>query len=516
MKAYRATSSDVTRQSGLMKLCIRVVIALLLVPLTLLRTQACDSFPGSAWERNVPRLRLVASPAIHNPQKSCVQEESPKNARPPNIVLIYADNLGYGDLGCYGNQEVKTPRLDQLAREGVRCTDFYVVSSTCTVSRGAILTGRQPFRNGLTHQLATTENWTGIGLPHRERILSQYLQNAGYDTACFGKWNIGFAPGSRPTERGFDEFLGCRSGNIHYFKHTYHGAYDIYQGIELHRVEGYSTEVFADAACDYVQRKAGRPFFVYLPFNAPHYVSTVNTSPGEKPEWHVPGKYLERYGWSAEDHVEKHRYLALLTALDDGVGRVLDTLDATGQRDNTLVMFISDMGAILRPTHGLGVASNLPFRDGAPSLYEGGIRVPAIFRWPGKIKPGTQSQEMLSHLDVLPLCLAASGAKPFKDRVLDGRDPLPALAGTAKSPHQCLVFTYGTASALREGTLKIVRSAATKPWELYDLAGDPAEAKNLATERPADVARLDTAYQTWLVDVRRDASERAPRPVKSK
>lgn len=432
---------------------------------------------------------------------SWLAAEPSQAARPPNIVLMYADNLGYGDLGCYGNDEVQTPRLGQLAREGVRCTDFYVVSSTCTVSRGALLTGRQPLRNGLTHQLVTTENWTGIGLPHRERIIPQYLKEVGYDTACFGKWNIGFAPGSRPTERGFDEFLGCRSGNIHYFKHTYHGEYDIFRGTQPHRVEGYSTDVFANAACDYIRRRSNHPFFLYLPFNAPHYVSKVNTSPGEKPQWHVPGKYLERYGWAANDDVEKHRYLAVVTALDDAVGRVLDTIESTGQRDNTLVMFLSDMGAILRPTHGLGVASNKPFRDGAPALYEGGIRVPAIFRWPSKIKPGSTSQEMLSHLDLLPLCLVAAGARPNKDRVLDGRDPLPALAGTAKSPHERLVFTYRTASALREGSLKIVRSHSTKPWELYDLAQDPAESHNLAAERQADIARLDAAYQSWLADV---------------
>ncbi|MBI3464017.1 MAG: sulfatase-like hydrolase/transferase, partial [Planctomycetes bacterium] len=425
----------------------------------------------------------------------------------PNIVLIYADNLGYGDLGCYGNADIQTPRIDQLAQEGVRCTDFYVVASTCTVSRGAILTGRHPLRNGLTRQLVTSENWTGVGLPHRERILPQYLKEAGYATACFGKWNIGFAPGSRPTERGFDEFLGCRSGNIHYFKHTYHGEYDIFKGIERHPMEGYSTDIFADAACDFIKRKAGQPFLVYLPFNAPHYVSTVNTAPGEKPQWHVPGKYLERYGWPADDQTEKHRYLALVTAMDDAVGRVLDTLDECGQRENTLVMFISDMGAILRPTHGLGVASNAPFHDGAPSLYEGGVRVPAIFRWPGKIEPGSTSQEMLSHLDVLPLCLAVAGLTAPTDRILDGRNPLPTLTGESPGPlHERLFFHLGDRDALREGRLKIVRDKSSEPWQLYDLAADPGESQNLASQRPADVVRLAAAFERWQVDVKQDAS----------
>lgn len=435
--------------------------------------------------------------------------EPPASAVRPNIVLMYADNLGYGDLGCYGNREVISPRIDRLAREGTRCTDFYVVCPTCTVSRGALLTGRQPLRNGLTHQLVTSENWTGIGLPHREQIMPLYLRKAGYRTACFGKWNIGFAPGSRPTERGFEEFLGCRSGNIHYFKHTYHGEYDIFLGTQLHKVEGYSTDIFADAACDYIRRQAGRPFFVYLPFNAPHYVSQVNTGPDEQPQWHVPDKYLERYGWPAGDPIEKHRYLAVLTALDDAVGRVLDTLDAAGLRERTLVMFISDMGAILRPTHGLGVASNAPFRDGAPSLYEGGIRVPAIFRWPGRIHANHVCQEMLGQLDVLPLILAAVDADPLPGRILDGRDPLAVLTGTAKSPHDRLIFTYRKASALREGNVKIIRSDSKQPWELYDLASDSGETTNLAARRPDDVARLDAAYQSWLAGVSNDASPSA-------
>ncbi|MEQ9409112.1 MAG: sulfatase-like hydrolase/transferase [Fuerstiella sp.] len=443
---------------------------------------------------------------------------------PPNIVLIYVDNLGYGDLGCYGNSEIQSPRLDKLADQSVRCTDFYVVSPGCTPSRGALLTGRYPRRNGLTFQLATTENWTGQGLPHRERILPEYLADAGYTTACFGKWNIGFAPGSRPTERGFDEFLGCRSGNIHYFKHTYHGDYDIFKGLHRHHVTGYSTDIFADAACDFIRRTADQPFFLYLPFNAPHYVSRVNTVPDEteKPEWHVPGRYLERYGWPADDSTEKHRYLALLTALDDAVGRVLDTLSETGQDNNTLVMFISDMGAILRPTHGLGVASNAPFRSGAPFMYEGGVRVPAMFRWPGQLAPGTTCTEMLSHMDVLPLCLNAAGIdppapavsqgsdasdeQPSVPHILDGRNPLPALTGAARSPHRFLVFAYGRDVAVRQGHLKAVRPGARGPWELYDLEADPAEQHDLAAKRPQDLAKLQATFQQWSEDTKQDAS----------
>jgi arylsulfatase A len=443
---------------------------------------------------------------------------SAANERPPNLLLIYLDNLGYGDLGCYGNREIQTPRMDQLAAEGVRCTDFYVVSPGCTPSRGALLTGRYPPRNGLVHQLVTTENWTGIGLPQRERLLPQWLKPAGYATACYGKWNIGFAPGSRPTERGFDDFFGCRSGNIHYFAHTYHGEYDLFKGTDLHRVEGYSTDLFADAAADFIARQGNHPWLVYLPFNAPHYVSEVNTAPGETPEWHVPDRHLARYGWPANDRTEKHRYLALVSALDEAVGRVLDSVDAAGQREQTLVMLLSDMGAILRPTHGLGVASNAPFRDGAPSVYEGGVRVPAIFRWPGRLPAGRVCEALLSHLDLLPLCLEAAGLKGPQERVIDGRNPLPALRGEAGTPHERLFFSYASSLAVREGSHKLVRPKGGAPWELYDLAQDPGESTDLAAAQPERVARLVQQVEAWQLETRRDASppERAVIPRRKK
>lgn len=443
-------------------------------------------------------------------------EKTPAATPRPNILLIYVDNVGYGDLGCYGNRAVKTPRIDQLAREGARCTGFYVVTTSCTPSRGALLTGRYPLRNGLVHQLATNENWVGIGLPHRERIIPRYLQAAGYATACFGKWNIGFAPGSRPTERGFDEFLGFQSGNIGYYEHLYNGEYDMFRGTEPYRIEGYSTDLFADATIDFIRRHADRPWFVYLPFNAAHFVSAGNVPKGQKPQWPAPAGVFARYGWPADEPDEKRRYRAVLTALDDAIGRVLDNVDQLRQRERTLVMLISDNGAFMLPGRGLEVASNAPLRSGGTTCYEGGVRVPAIFRWPGRIRAGTEVREMLSHLDVLPLCLEASGASPLPGRVLDGHNPLPALAGAAPSPHARLAFAYDKGSALREGSLKIVRHGAQSPWALYDLASDVAEANDLAANRPADVARLAAAFQAWLTDVQRDASPPAPRPARAK
>jgi arylsulfatase A len=434
----------------------------------------------------------------------------------PNILLLYVDNVGYGDLGCYGNREVLTPRIDRLAREGARCTDFYVVTTSCTPSRGALLTGRYPARNGLEHQLAAAENWTGIGLPHRERILPQYLKSVGYATGCFGKWNLGFALGSRPTERGFDEFLGFRSGNIGYTEHLYNGEYDLFRGTVPHRMEGYSTDLFADAAIEFVQRQRGKPWLVYLAFNAAHFVNAGNVPKGVKPQWPAPAAALARYGWPADEPDEKRRYRAVITALDDAIGRVLDALAAAGQSEHTLVIFISDNGAFMLPGRGLEVASNAPLRGGGTTCYEGGTRVPAIFRWPGRIPAGREVHAMLSQLDVLPLCLAAAGASPLAGRVLDGRNPLPALAEGADSPHGQLAFAYDQGAALRVGALKIVRSRPQAPWELYDLAADVGETRDLAAARPADVARLERAFADWRTEVRHDASAPAPRPGKAK
>ena len=436
-----------------------------------------------------------------------------------NIVLMYVDNLGYGDLGCYGNRKIQSPRIDQFAKEGVRCTDFYVVAPGCTPSRGAILTGRYPLRNGLTYQLSPQENWTGIGLPHREKIISDHLKSAGYETACFGKWNIGFADGSRPTERGFDEFFGCRSGNIHYFNHTYLDVYDMVRGTQIEHVEGYSTDLFADAAVEFISKSRDAPYFLYLPFNAPHYTSVRNLISGgdQVRQWQVPHEYLQRYGWPADDDTELHRYLALLTAVDDAVGRVLDAIEAAGDRDNTLVMFISDMGAILRPGDGMGVASNAPFRGGAPSMYEGGVRVPAIFRWPGQLPEASVCEEMLSTLDILPLCFSAADLPVPRVRedgskyVLDGTDPTAALAGREKSPHEFLTFGYSHAKGIRRGKYKMVKTSQKTAWELYDLSLDPAESSDLAKYRPEIVADLERCYQQWLSGVTEDASEPAAR-----
>jgi arylsulfatase A len=422
--------------------------------------------------------------------------------RPPNFVLILIDNVGYGDLGCYGNPVVRTPNIDAFARQGVRCTDFYIPSSSCMPSRAALMTGRHPLRNGLNEQVYKIDEMEQRVLPPREKLFPAYLKPAGYVSACYGKWNLGFAPGHRPTERGFDEFFGHASGNMHEYTHIYNGRNDLFRNTEPAQAEGHSTDLFADAACDFIRRNAQRPFFVYLPFNAAHFPNKVNFAPGEAVAWQVPGKYLEAYGYRADEADPRKRYQAVLTHLDDGIGRVLKQLEALRLAENTIVVVVSDNGAFLLKDRGLEVASNQPLRDGGTTLYEGGVRVPCIVRWPGRIPGGTECREPLVSMDLLPLALKAAGLSLPSDRRLDGRDPIATLAGKDSSPHPALYFEYGRFSAARFGNYKIVRPKPDAAFELYDLKSDLGEAKNLAQEKRDLLLQLEHTREQWLADSR--------------
>ena len=421
-----------------------------------------------------------------------------------NIVIITADNLGFHDTGCYGNQEIKTPNIDQLAEQGVRCTSFYSASPTCTVSRASLLTGRYPQRHGLTHQLRTSQDLSidenlGVGLRPSELLIPQFLKPQGYATACFGKWNIGFAPGSRPTERGFDEFFGHASGNMDYYTHVYKGRNDLYRGTEPAKVDGYSTDLFARAACDFLRRKANEPFLLYLPFNAVHYPGRLNKAPGEPCVWQAPDEYFSMYGYAPDTLDVKQRYQATVTALDAGIGRVLKQIDALGLRENTLLIFLSDNGAFAAQ---MDCASNKPYRTEKAMIYEGSVRVCCLVRWPGRIPPGTVCDQTLVSMDFFPMILKAAGAALPDDRIIDGRDPTSTLAGKATSPHESLFWQYNRSSAVQRDRHKLVKPRTGKSWELYDLAADPGETKDLAKEKPDVAARLTREFERWTVTVR--------------
>lgn len=430
----------------------------------------------------------------------CGGQTSPQK---PNIVLMLFDNVGYGDLGCYGNRMVKTPRIDRLAAEGVRCTDFYIASPSCMPSRGALLTGRHPVRTGLNEQIWRIDEHEQIGLPQSEVIAPRDLAQAGYVSGCFGKWNLGFAPGSRPTDRGFDEYFGNISGNCDYYTYVYNGRNDLYHNTEPARAEGYSTSVFADAACRFMERNRDRPFFCYVPFNAAHYPNPRNKAPGAPCIWQAPDEAFERYGYSPQTLDEPSRYRAVLAALDDGVGRILDQLDRLKLAEKTLVIALSDNGAFLLPKRGLECASNAPLRSGGVTLWEGGIRVPCIVRWPGRIEPGTLCREPLTSMDFVPMMLRAAGLPLPVGRVLDGRDPMDTLAGRSASPHRYLYWRWDKAgAAIRMGRYKLVREqdSPNQDWQLFDLRTDSGESADLRAAKPELAEHLRAEYERWIAE----------------
>lgn len=421
----------------------------------------------------------------------------------PNILIVTADNLGYGDLRSYNPASpIKTPSLDRLAAQGARLTSFYTASPTCTVSRACLLTGRIAQRHGLINQLPGLAGNYGIGLNHKERLIPQILKTAAtpYATGCFGKWNIGFANGSRPTERGFDEFIGHASGNIDYYHHVYNGKHDLFQGTrELHADGRYSTDLFAEAAMDFIRRKSRdkQPWFCYVPFNAPHSPNAKNKRPGQPNIWQAPDWAFATYGLSPRETNPQLRYQAVVTALDAAIGRVLNTIDSVGATENTFVFFMSDNGAFRLNRTGFDVGINDPLRHGGVTCWEGGLRVAAMARWPGHIHPDSVISQPFWSPDLLVACARLADAKLPAGVVTDGKNPLPLLTEGAKTPHTSFYFSFRKHSALRKGDWKIVREKPNAPWQLFNLANDLKEAHNVAAMQPRRVVELQAAFQRW-------------------
>ena len=430
----------------------------------------------------------------------------------PNILIITADNLGYGDLQAFNpDSPILTPHLDQLAAEGARLTDFYSASPTCTVSRACLLTGRVADRHGLKDQLPGIEGNYGPGLSSKEILIPQLMKQAGYSTGCFGKWNIGFAEGSRPTERGFDEFLGHASGNIDYYSHKYNGKHDLFRGIQPAHVEGYSTDLFADAAIDFITRQHPRPWFVYLPFNAPHFPNARNKEPGELVLWQAPDEAFQRYEYDPKTTDPRQRYHAVVTALDSAIGRVFEKLRELRQEEDTFVFFFSDNGAFMLRDRGLEVASNKPLRDGGVTCWEGGIRVAAFARWPGRIAAGSVISEPAWSPDLLTTCVHLTGSGLPENTVLDGINILPLLEQkNSPAPRRSLYFTYRQGSALRMEDWKILRTKPGKQWQLFDLRRDPGESTNLAEQNPVVREKLVGEFNRWQASIAQTSRTRDP------
>lgn len=425
----------------------------------------------------------------------------------PHIVYFLADDLGWTDVGWHGS-EIKTPNLDKLALEGARLEQFYVLP-VCSPTRAAFLTGRYPIRHGL--QLSVVRPWAQYGLPLDEQTLPQRLKEVGYQTAISGKWHLGhFQREYLPTRRGFDTQYGHYNGMIDYFSHQRDGGHDWHRNDRENRDEGYSTTLLGDEAVRVVEEHDPKiPLFLYVPFNAPHSPLQVTEA------------YLQEYPTIADK--KRQSYCAMVHCLDEQVGRVVASVEKRGMLANTLFLFSSDNGG----PRDLG-ATNGPLRAGKATLYEGGTRVVAFANWHGKIKPGTIVSEPIHIVDWYPTLLRLAGVVADQRLALDGLDIWSTITQGKPSPHDAiLINSIPESGAIRMGDWKLVlngrigandlQKATTKgkenagskqakdsgsdsvaeQIELFNLAEDPYEKTNLASQNPSKVIELRARLESY-------------------
>jgi arylsulfatase A-like enzyme len=387
----------------------------------------------------------------------------------PNFVVIFTDDQGYQDVGCFGSPLIETPNLDQMAAEGMKLTDFYVAASVCSPSRAALLTGCYPPRVSIPGVLFPRHN---MGLNPREVTIADMLKTRGYKCACIGKWHLGHLLQFLPPRHGFDYYFGLPySNDMRPENSKRYPPLPLIEGeksIEKNPDQSQLTRRYTQKAIEFIRDNKDRPFFVYLPHTMPH----------------VPLYVSERFKGKSK----RGLYGDVIMEIDWSVGEILSTLKELGLDERTLVLFTSDNGPWLgKGKHG---GSALPLRDGKFSTYEGGMRMPCIARWPARIPAGSVCSEVCATIDLLPTFAGLAGAEPPRDRVIDGKDVWPLLSAKpgAKSPHEAFYYYRGNKlEAVRSGKWKLRR---TKQVELYDLQADIGEKNNLADEHPDIVARL--------------------------
>lgn len=430
-------------------------------------------------------------------QQSCTSKQAPIS-RKPNVIIILADDLGYGDVCCYSCHDALTPNIDLIAQNGMRFSDGYVSAPVCSPSRAALMTGRHQQRYGHEFNAGGSRRCheMGLGLPTSEIALAQLMKDAGYVTGIVGKWHLGSQPQFHPMARGFDEFFGFLHGANLYIDPSKPGVRSagvqqepslrtrspinpIMAGRETVEVDEYLTDVFTREALDFIERHKSEPFFLYLPYNAPH-------TPLQATQ--------EYYDCFAHIEDEHHRiYMAMVSAVDDGVGAVLDKLKETNLEEDTVVFFLSDNGCATYTS----ACYNDPLKAGKLFLFEGGIRIPFSMQWKGHIKPGHASDMPVSSMDIFPTVLALAGGQVPEDRAIDGVNLMPYIMGEKRTvPHEMLFWRSGTNSAVRKGNWKLV-NLNQRTTLLYDLSKDVAENNDVAGENPDVVDELTKAFAAW-------------------
>jgi arylsulfatase A len=445
-------------------------------------------------------------------------------AAPPNIVFILADDFGYGDLGCMGCKDIATPNIDRLASEGVKFTDFYANAPVCTPTRTGFITGRWQQRCGIEfafgYQVEQFRRVNGawvpekdihaLGLPLNEITIAQKLKTAGYATGAFGKWHLGFKDEYNPVKRGFDEYFGELLGHADYYKHTYYdGTYALRDGLEPVKRDGYLTDLINERAVKFIRDHKAAPFFMYVPHLAVH-------APFEAPDAPETPMVTKE----SMHHGSRAIYQSMVERIDDGVGMILAELEKQGLAENTLVVFSSDNG-------GERYSRNLPLFHHKATVWEGGIRVPCVMRWPAKLPKGKVTNQMAITMDLhatfLALGVPPSGGKappqpsstfPAKagtpNLPLDGINLIPLLTSDAKPIDRTFFWRIDRSNrkqkAIRHGKWKYINDGNTMDL-LFDLEADIGERQNLGYQHPEIMEDLKTKLKAWETEM--DASERA-------
>lgn len=435
-------------------------------------THSLPEYLTAAYVSRWTMLRLVLLLCVLCPSLHAAQ---------PNILLIVGDDIGYGDLSCYGNKDVATPHLDAIAEGGIRFTSGYVMAPVCGPSRAAILSGRYP--SHILPYVGNPSHGSTVGLPQEHRLISNYLHDAGYRTAALGKWHLGEGPGFEPQARGFDSFFGFLSGMHDYFNAEDKEWGPIMRGRENGELKDYLTFALADEAAAIIRQPVEKPFFIYLAFNATH-------TPLQ-----VPDEYLKKTAHLSPPSRQKN--MAMMLALDAAVGRVMNAVRESGKEEQTLVLFVSDNGAALIKGSSENGGSNAPLRGSKTQCWEGGICVPFMAQWKSRWPAGRVIDDPICTLDFLPTLLAAANLTPPDTQKLDGLNLFPWLDGEAEKPkREPLCFKMsGTNFAIRDGDLKFVRVGPDSG--LFNVRTDPNETTDLSQKRPIITRQLQSKWQVW-------------------
>jgi arylsulfatase A-like enzyme len=444
-----------------------------------------------------PLLTLFLLPVLSFPgwgQSALAGEEA--KPRKPNILLIVADDLGYGDLGCYGCKDIRTPNLDRLAKEGARLTDCYASAPVCSPTRASLITGRYPQRAGFEWVIRYKEKERGLTVT--ETSLARLLKKAGYATGLFGKWHLGYKETFGPNAHGFDEFFGFLAADLDYYSHKdANGDPGLYENTRPVEQKGYLTDLITERSLAFLKKNARRPFFLEVAYNAPHWPFQVPDKPDDV-------RTTKNYGPETGTRID---YVRMVEHLDRGVGKLLEAVESKGLAKETLVIFFSDNG-------GERLSDNRPLFHGKYTLWEGGIRVPCLMRWPGAIPARTVSAQPVITMDLASTILAAAGITPPSERPLDGEDVLPILAG--KKPMRERTFFWRLPRPDEKFGQKAIRRGKWKyVWDrevelLFDLEKDSGERRNLAFQHPTVVKALRQALADWEAKLPAKRSARNP------